>query len=157
MHLGNYGAEHPEITATFGWFGATIRVHPDLSDLAFLDLIPTMEMGGADMTTDFALVAGLVDAVKAMATALVHPEDFDEFWGLAKKNRQTMEDIADLGAQLIEATTDRPTGLPSDSSDGQQATGTSSTGDSSSRALRLLEDRGRPDLAVAVLRAQEAG
>lgn len=143
--LGDFGTAHDPVDATFGWFGARIRVHPDLTDLAILDLAETLSS-----TTDGSAA---VDAIRNMATVLVHPDSLDEFWRLARANRQSMEDIADLSTRLISGLTDRPTQLPSASSDGQQRTGQSSTADSSSPAMRLLD--GRPDLQVAVLRAEE--
>jgi hypothetical protein len=50
--------------------------------------------------------------------------------------------------------TDRPTGPRSGSSDGPRTTGPGSAGDSSSRVIERLVDRGRPDLAAAVYQAQ---
>lgn len=142
--LGSFGKARPVVDASFEWFGTDVRVHPDLSDLNIISLF-----SGMQGTEDGA------DALKALgdlAAALVHPDDLDEFWKLARGNRQTMEDIAVLAMELIGALADRPTSLPSDSSDGQQTTDTRSTDVSSSQALRLLD--GRPDLQVAVLRRQ---
>lgn len=142
-HIGDFGVVREPVDEVFGWFGAEIRVNPDLTDLAVLDLVGLM--GNMDDGN------GAIEAIRSMGSVLVHPEDLDEFWGLARSNRQTMEDIGVLATHLIGALAERPTRLPSGSSDGQQSTDVSSTGSSSSQALRVLEDR--PDLAVAVLRA----
>lgn len=148
-HLGDLGTARPENDASFGWFGSVVRVHPDLSDLALIELVQTMVNVGDEKDGGKAM-----DTVAGIARALVHPDDHDGFWAQAKQNRQTMEDIVNLAGKLIGALADRPTRLPSDSSAGQQGTGPNSTGGSSSPAVRLLE--GRPDLQVAVMRAEAA-
>lgn len=147
--LGDFGVEHPPVDDTFGWFGSEIRVHPDLSDLAIIDLFSSMATYGKKDTE-----AG-PDALAAMAgvtALLVHPDDVDAFTVLARRHRQTMEDVASLAMELLAALSGRPTQLPSDSSDGQRSTGTRSGDVSSSPALRLLE--GRPDLQAAVVMAE---
>lgn len=148
-HLGDFGTARDGNDATFGWFGTAVRVHPDLTDLALIDLVQQLTSVGDDNGEE------AVSAVSGIATMLVHPDDFDAFWTTARTNRQTMEDVVQLAAHLIGGLAGRPTRLPSASSDGQQPTDPSSTDDSSSEALRLLD--GRPDLQVAVLRAREAG
>lgn len=45
-HLGDFGAARPPVTSTFGYFGETVRVHPDLSDLAIIDLFTAMSSPG---------------------------------------------------------------------------------------------------------------
>jgi hypothetical protein len=147
MGLGKFGTPRPAVEETFDWFGVETRVHPDLSDLAIMDMF------GALANPEDGAAA--VNAMRDLAASLVHPDDLEAFWKTARANRQTMSDIAELAASLIGAISGRPTRLPSDSSDGQQNTSASSEDDSSLRALHMLE--GRPDLQVAVLRAQEAG
>lgn len=144
-HLGKFGKPREPSEFTFDYFDATLRTNPDLSDVAVIDMFSSFE--GVDGTA-------VLGALRGIATTLVHPDDVEEFWRLVKANRQTVDDIAELAMALISAATDRPTRLPADSSAGQSSTDTSSEGDSSSPALRLLE--GRPDLQVAVLRAQQA-
>lgn len=145
-HLGDFGTEREDVEDTFGYFGATLRVNPSLSDLEALEAFRAVEAAETNAT--------ILDALHNVLTTLVHPEDVDECWRLARLHRQGLEDIATFSQTLLGALTDRPTSLPSDSSDGQATTDTSSTDDSSSRALRALD--GRPDLQIAVLRA-EAG
>lgn len=147
QHLGDFGTPRPANDATFGYFGSTLRSNPDLSDLAVVDLFDTMAGAGEDGSKAIA-------AIRAMGAVLVHPDDVPRFWELARANRQTMEDIANLATALIGAVTERPTGLPSDSSGGQASTAPRSAGDSSSRALELVE--GRPDLQVVFLRQEAA-
>lgn len=145
--LGSFGTPRPAVEDSFEWFGVDIRVHPDLTDLAFVELFQSIGDGHDGKQA--------MDAIQGIARSVVHPDDFEEFWRLARSNRQTLEDVMTLATSLIAELADRPTKLPSDSSDGQQRTGTSSTGDSSSRALHALE--GRPDLQVAVVRRAKAG
>lgn len=144
--LGSFGTPRPAVEDTFDYFGTDLRVNPTLSDITVMNLFTAM-----DNVTD---LAGLGASMRQIGAVLVHSDDVEEFWRLATENRQAMEDLAALAHGLLEAVTDRPTKLPSGSSDGQSDTGTSSEDDSSSRALRLLEAKERPDLAVAVRRAQ---
>ena len=146
--LGDFGVERAAVDETFGWFGTEIRVHPDLSDVAVVDLFATVSS-----VNESTPAADAMAAIGHIGRILVHEDDADTFWTLAKKNRQTMEDIVRLAMAILEALSGRPTELPSDSSDGQRTTTTRSEADSSSRtALRLLE--GRPDLQAAVVMAE---
>ena len=142
-YLGEFGTTRPEVDLAFGYFGATIRVNPNLSELVLVDLFAGMA-GGEDGTEALTAITGMVDA-------LVHPEDVPEFRTRCRANRQSTEDLAQLAVKLVEALTDRPTRQPADSSDGLPTTVTNSEDDSRSAALKRLE--GRPDLQVAVLRA----
>ena len=142
-YLGEFGTTRPEVDLAFGYFGATIRVHPDLSELVLVDMFAGMG-GGENGTEAFTAITGMADA-------LVHPDDAAEFRARSRANRQTTEDLAQLAVKLVEALTDRPTLQPADSSGGLPTTVMSSGGDSRSEALKRLE--GRPDLQVAVLRA----
>lgn len=148
--LGDFGVERPAVDETFGWFGAEIRVHPDLSDLAIVDLFASMATVRDLDDSEGAEAA--IGAISSIARLLVHPDDIGQFWELTRVHRQTMEDIVTLAMNVLAAMSGRPTQLPSDSSDGQRTTGTTSEGASSSPALRLLE--GRPDLQAAVVMAE---
>lgn len=143
-YLGEFGTARPEVDLAFGYFGVTIRVHPDLSELALVDLFGAMAGGEEDG-------AKALNALNSMTDSLIHPEDVTEFRRLARANRQNTEDLAELAVKLVEAITDRPTQQPADSSGGLPTTDTKSEDDSRSQALQKLE--GRPDLQVAVLRA----
>lgn len=141
--LGDFGAPREANTETFGWFGADLRVHPDLSNLVFVEALgrPSRTFGES------------MESLRDLVDMLVHPDDIGEFWRLARANRQTQDDVLSVALAIVGALTRRPTERPSDSSGGPPATDTASTESSSSReALRLLD--GRPDLQVAVLRAE---
>jgi hypothetical protein len=59
--------------------------------------------------------------------------------------------------RIIESATDRPTQLPADSSGGQSSTSGELTARSSATVVKQqFEARGRPDLALVVVQAQEA-
>lgn len=149
--LGEFGTPRPAVEEKFGWLGVPVRVHPDLSDLALIDIV--RRVGRAEKQGD---VQALVEAVGDLIDLLIHPEDVEVFWRVARENRQTTEDIAEVAMKLVGAMANRPTMRPSDSSAGPSTTEPSSTDGSTSPALRLLEGKGRPDLAVAVLRAEQA-
>lgn len=141
-HLGDFGCEHEPSDATFGYFGATLRVHPDLSDIVWLTLADEMEAADGEHA-----------ALRLIVSTLVHPDDVAEFWRLARANRQTLDDLQKFGIGMLSALTARPTERPSDFSDGPPPMQDSSA-TASVPALHLL--KGRPDLQVAVLQAQEA-
>ena len=146
-HLGDFGTEREAVSDTFGYFGATLRTNPDLTDLAALEAIEGVRTA-EDRTS-------VVQALRDVVKTLVHPEDVDLCWQLARENRQGIEEMGDLAAKLLEAATDRPFSKPANSSSSQSTTDTRSEVDYDSPALRVLD--GRPDLQVAVVRAQRAG
>lgn len=142
--LGDLGvAREPEVI-TFGYFGERLRTNPDLTDVGIMRMVRRLA------STDNA---GALDAFENMVGDLLHPEDVEQFWDLAQRNRQTLDDVGDTVEQIIEGVTERPTVRPSDSSDGPSRTGRNSTGDSSSAVIHRLEARGRPDLAQFVAQA----
>jgi hypothetical protein len=145
MALGSFGVDRPALEETFEYFGEVIRVHPDLTDLAFIDLTVTMATATSGNQA--------ISALSSLSATVVHPDDLDRFVALAHAHRQTIGDITELTGAIVEALSKRPTVRPSASSDGSPATAPSSTDDSSSRALHRLE--GRPDLQLTVIRRQE--
>lgn len=145
--LGSFGVEHPPVEDSFSYFGDEIRVHPDLTDLRITAMFGVFNEASEDG-------GKIVTAIRLIGETLVHPDDVERFWLLSEQHRQTIEDLATLAGALLGALTGRPTKQPSDSSDGLSSTVASSTGDSSSPALEVLS--GRPDLQMAVLRAEKA-
>ena len=132
--LGDFGTAHDPVDESFGYFGEEFRVHPDLSSTALNVLFE------GDAT------------IRDLVAAMVHPDDVGAFWTVAAANRQTYGDLSRLSWEIVAALAERPTLLPSDSSDGQQATEARSE---SEQALTLLQ--GRPDLAaVIVMQEREA-
>lgn len=134
---------------TFGYFGADIRVHPEFGELVFNDW--ASEFGDLKPDDPKAL-----QATKVLMRELVHPDDFDAFWTLARRHKQSSEDLSKVFAAVLEAMADRPTGRPFSSSPGPTSTAPSYAAASSLRVMDRLEAEGRPDLALVVARAQEA-
>jgi hypothetical protein len=148
--LGSFGkpkAAAPE--RSFEFFEATVRVDPGFGELDFADLMAKARTVDTEGPSGMGL---LVDIVRNM----VHEGDFEQFWKIARRERQTVTDLMEIVYAVVEAVAERPTEQPSDSSAGLQSAGPSSTADSSSQVIRRLEQSGRPDLALMVTQAQEA-
>jgi hypothetical protein len=174
IHLdGDFGTQRDAVDADFRYFGETIRVHPDASDLhhAELMLVATgIDLGDIDIddpTTwtneQAAALQKANDAVLQAIRGQIHPDDWDRFFKTAKTNRQSTFDLMAVSQKVAEAVAGFPTGQPSASSAGRPNTRRSSKGAGSSRraaqsarrALRLIGDD-RPDLQMAAVRAYEA-
>jgi hypothetical protein len=140
-------SEEPE-ELSFGWFGATIRTGPEFGDAVFSDWAEEF----TNLDEDDAR-AGYAN--KVLWRRLLHEDDFDAFWTATRTHQQTSEDLGRLFASLMAAMTGRPTSRPADSSAGPASTTGNSVAASSQRAIARLEAAGRPDLALAVVRAQE--
>jgi hypothetical protein len=95
-----------------------------------------------------------LDAMYALLRQCFTDEAWNGFEDAATRHRADGDELLAVVKDAIEVISERPTPQPSDSSDGQTPTPENSAGDSSSRVLSRLE--GRPDLQLAVLRAQEA-
>jgi hypothetical protein len=185
-NIGELGTRRAPLDLDFTYFGATIRLHPQASDtveLEFLEVgkgIDLEALRGADLAeldeaeasqTLSALGRAMMQAhrlIKDSLRQVIHPEDFDTYWKLARDNgqqiRDLMADLKRITASVVEAETGFPTTPPSASQPGPEATPARSADGSSSEveaalsdprmALRLL--RGRPDLQEFVVEAQEA-
>lgn len=150
MRLGDFSTSVEELDEddTFGYFGAELRVNPTFVDA---DLADFLEAGRSiDVNNEAAAMLFLKDFLRRV----VHPEDFDEFWDLASKHRQTLRQRLQTIYSIIEAVADRPTKSSTDSSDGQQPVEPKSVDDSFSRVIARLE--GRPDLKLVAYEAQAA-
>lgn len=153
--LPAFGVGGPTLVAeptyiTIAYFGQDIRVLDD-GEVLMMDLEEFLEDAVALAEND-PMAAALI---RRLLRRIVHPEDFNMFWQTARRNRQGFEDQMSFAKVVIEAMTGRPTVLPSVSSSGRQDTEPKYVGDSSSKVRRRLESRGRPDLALAVVLAQE--
>lgn len=171
--LGTVKDANAEVVV-FGYFGARLRANPLASDLAFIEFLDKAEH------LDEGNEVEAVQLVLGYLREQVHPEDWDEFWALAKANHQTSTDLMLLSHQIQGAVAGFPTGQPSGSRAGRRATARKSGDASRSRAtqtrkrpsrvvdgqvvskdqqvttkaLALLD--GRPDLKAAVWQAHEA-
>lgn len=173
-HLGRLGTVHDATIATFDWWGAVVRTNPDTSPelelTEFMNKAAAIELpGDVDIDDPAALAKALPQAVGAMDSvlgliqALIHPQDWPEFYRLAKKHRQDVKDLMDVAMRLVEAASAVPSGRPSVSSDGRPRTTPKSRAGSSSpatRALSLVDSpyslAGRPDLQAAIVQAEQA-
>lgn len=129
---------------TFDYFGEELRVSPDLTDA---DLLDFLEMQ-ADLKADDPKAGAIV---KAFMRTVIHADDFERFWALGKQHRQSVEERSTTAFKLIEAAVQTPTAPSLGLSDGRPKTDVNLTDDSSLRAQQRLENKGRADLAVAVL------
>jgi hypothetical protein len=161
------------VMASFTYFGKRFRVNPDLTETMVVDLLEAGE--GVEVNDPSQLTA-----VKHYAEEHLHPEDFEEFWETAKRNRQSIQAVIKVCWKLLEQVTERPTTPPSDSSDGRPATATSSAAGASAPVIESdpvvakpyeapagnvrevaapfvekYERIGRPDLANQVMLAVE--
>lgn len=188
--IGVLGTRHEPLDLDFTYFdGVTIRVHPYASDTVELDFLEAgkgvdlealqsidieeldeeearEKLAGQLNTLNRVVITGY-RLVKDSLRAVIHPDDFDAYWKLAKDNgqriRDLMADLKRITASVVEAESGFPTTPPSASQPGPASTPVRSADGSSSavapgssdtdRALVLL--RGRPDLQEFVVMAEE--
>jgi hypothetical protein len=154
--LGSFGeplpadqAEALDLDLDFAWYGATVRVHPYAS---VLDLMEFMAVAGELDERDPRLVPPLVRLLKAY----VHPEDYPEFWRLARANHATPDVFMGIVQAVTEYVSERPTVRPAASTGGPRSTPETSTPGLSSQDLDAISAlRGRPDLGEFVLARAE--
>lgn len=151
MNLGDLGTVREPEDDSFGYYGADIRVHPEFGELVFSGWVG--EFGALDSEDSENVVKGAT-AAQVLMSRVIHEDDFDTFWKLTLKNRQTTVDLMGLVSKIVEAQADRPTKQSSDSSVGRKRTAASSKAVSSS--VERLEDSGRPDLALVHEQALES-
>lgn len=143
----------------FVFFDETFHLRPSNEcQVAMLDFA---ELASGDV--DETSLQGLA-VVKGFLRDVVVPEDWGAFWKTARKNHATVgEHLMPIIVKVFTGETARPTGRPSDSSDGPTVTLANSEPDSSSlavqpvklRAVERLEEQGRPDKALIVQLAVE--
>lgn len=144
VHIGEFGTPRPKVDASFSYFGETIRVHPDASDLAyteFLAVAKDIEIGddGTPINpADNQKAASLLDDT---LKGCVHPDDLARFMRLAKDNRQQVMDLLALSQGIITAVSGFPTGQQSASSTGPGGGTDRSPGGSSLRGSRRKAER----------------
>lgn len=133
IDLGEVGdSEAAKVIASFSYYGTKIRVNPNLTEIVIMDFFEQAEKVGAK--DPHAMVI-----VKDFARDSIHPDDFDEFWGVVKTRGVDTDALMRLVWKILEGVTARPTGRPSDSSDGP--TGTSSESPDTSYQLDAAQSR----------------
>jgi len=134
--------------ATTTFFGDTFELNETVSEIALMEFAEASADGlDADMMQGMAAMMRLIKEC-------VDPKDLKKFLVVARKNHASSEDLVGVLKATFEQVTDRPTGLPADSSDGQQTIEPKSVSSSADRGLGLLN--GRPDLQLAVMRQRSA-
>lgn len=167
--LGRLGRKYDPIDLDFDWFEATIRVNPSCSRAALVEFIA--EAGTVDQADE---IRG-AQLIMRMLREVIHPDDFEQFWTIAKRERQDPKnDLMPIAQQVIEKTSDFPTGQSSASTSGPASTpprfevdlpsqgvpAPTLTGapdaprTAADKALRML--RGRPDLQEFVVMQEES-
>ena len=155
--LGSFGRAYAKVDLDFDWFEAKIRVNPAASKASVVEFLSN----AADVPRDDEVTAARL--IMQMMREVIHPDDFDRFWAIAKRERQDPQtDIMPIAQAVIEATSGFPTGQPTASPGGPATTPPNSTAAGSSpvpqstadRALALL--RGRPDLQEFVVLQEES-
>jgi hypothetical protein len=163
--LGDLGQDNGTINLHFGWFGRRVRVNPGAGELELNDFLIAssgIDVGETDMDVNKSVEA--MTAVYAFLKAQIHPDDWAEFYDLAKTHRQTTMDLMRVAMRIVDNVTDFPTTPPAGSGAGTEPTRQKSKGGSSSREQKALEltraalsqvPATRPDIAVAYVEAFE--
>jgi len=118
-------------------WGESFHLVDEPSEFAFL------EFAEASEDIDSSKLAALA-AVMRLLRETIADQDWARFRASARKNKAKIEDLLPVLVSVFIGGDVRPTGRPSGSSDGSEATGASSEDGVSSEALSLLG--GRPDL-----------
>jgi hypothetical protein len=97
-----------------------------------------------------------LDAMYTLLNQCFTDESWTRFQDVSTRERADGEELFACVTQALTAMTARPTGRPSDSSDGSPNMSVNSAGGSSSQVIARLEAKGRPDLALIVTQAEES-
>ncbi len=139
----------PDDLRRFDFFGESFRLNPAADYQC--ELVDFAEAATGDELNVLEERA----AIKRLLRAAVHADDWGQFWASAKRNKALPHDhLMPVVVTAFSQPIERPTGLPSGSSDGQSLMSANSVVDSSSRVIARLESQGRPDLAAVVAQAQ---
>lgn len=144
------GSAREPIDLDFEWFGATIKVSPDASDLAMIDFLA--EAGSIPEGDAVAVMLAVYKHLQVQ----IHEDDWVNFVRLAKKNRQTYIDLLRVSKDLVVAIAGFPTTRLLASAGGQSNIGTSSAPITPQVRSVMASLANRPDLMVLVWRAQQA-
>jgi hypothetical protein len=144
-HIGSLGASpRADDAIVFDYFGEDITVTETFNDIDYLEYLEAPDEDEKASNLSF---------LRDVSRMLFDEENYEKFWAGRRRGRQSISDVFDTLTKLIEQASARPTGQPSDSSDGQPGTEPKSGGVSSSVLERLA---GRPDLQLVVVKRHEA-
>lgn len=161
MFIGDFGEERAPLDLEFGWCGDRFRVHPDATDIGFMEFMASaqevelpadidIESLSADPAKAIAVMNTMNTATHAMHRFIrgqIHPDDWDRFLAVAKAKRQQTSDLMRLSHNLTAAIARFPTGQSVDSAPTPSNTSKKSSGGSSSagkaqrRAVGRTADR----------------
>jgi len=136
--------------STIQFCGETFEVHPDgVSEWAQGEFSEAVARNAESDEESAEVVA----AMMRLAVGCIADKDVNRFRAVGRKHRATFASL--LGVlQDATAVTERPTGLPTDSSDGQPITDPKPDSPSVDPGLESLS--GRPDLQMAIIRQRLA-
>jgi hypothetical protein len=130
--------------AAVEFLGESFELRPKVSEYALLKFARAAAAG-----EDGDTMEGMASMLRLLEKCIV-PADWRRFDRLADEKDATAEQIMDVIKAAFEQVAERPTALPSDSSDGQITTEPKSESNSAVKDSVLS---GRPDLQLAVMRA----
>lgn len=131
---------------TIDCMGETFEVHPNISFWALSDFAEAM--GQQDGSVD----AKSFKVITALIQDCIVPDDWGRFEAVTRAKRAGVDDLMKVVTSMVEANAERPTGRPSDSSDGPVVTFPNSELSSADKALD--ESGLRPDQKLAILRTR---
>jgi hypothetical protein len=131
------------------FFGESFEVRPKVSQYAMAKFAKAAAKNKTPQDVMLGMAA-MLDLIEKCLTV----EDWPRFDALADANDVDFEDLTAVLDAAFHQETERPTSLPSDSSDGQPVTVVSSVVKPADRASEMFA--GRPDLQLAVLHTRSA-
>jgi hypothetical protein len=130
--------------ASVQFLGESFELRPKVSEYALIKFARAAAAG-----EDGDTMEGMASMLRLLEKCIV-PKDWHRFDRLADEKDATTEQIMAVIKVALEQVAERPTALPSDSSDGQITTEPKSESNSAVKDSVLS---GRPDLQLAVMRA----
>jgi hypothetical protein len=130
------------------FFGESFDLNAEVSEFALMEFAEAAADG-----LDANAMAGMAAMMRLIKECVV-TDDVARFLKSARKNRASSKDLLPILKAMFQQVTERPTGLPSDSSDGQSVIVPSSVVSAVDKGLERLA--GRPDLQLAVLHTRSA-
>jgi len=134
------------MAGTVEFFGETLALAESVSEIALMEFAEAADSGGDGDTMEGRA------AMFRLVKSCVADDDVKRFLTVARKNRATSAELLEVLKAAFTQVTERPTGLPADSSDGQPTTAPSAGSNSAGKASDRLA--GRPDLQLAVARTK---
>ena len=130
------------------FFCESFDLNAEVSEFALMEFAEAAADG-----LDADAMAGMAAMMRLIKECVV-PADVARFLKSARKNRASSKDLIPVLEATFGQVTERPTSLPSGSSDGQPAIVPSSVASAADRALEHFA--GRPDLQLAVQHSRSA-